>query len=146
MAKALKLTALEAVDPRVRMKEVRAEIKMFVEGGTNPWGINHVGELYDNPEDMARAMIALHDLLDARTQKHNKASVHVAELLDDNDRLNDILFNCQNENSVLKQALSDAVFLDKINVEEIRSLKAKVASQDAQLQSVMATLKIAMGA
>ena len=45
-AMAVKAMAPE-VDPRARMKEVRADIKIFVEGD-NPWGINHVGEMYDN--------------------------------------------------------------------------------------------------
>ena len=84
MTKAKQLTLAAAntdVDPRVRMKEVREEVKMFVNGGGNPWGIAHLGELYTDEADRTRLIIALQDLYDDRASRHNAASAHVADLI-----------------------------------------------------------------
>ncbi len=139
------------VDPRVRMKEVRAEIKMFVEGGGNPWGINHVGEIYSDPADMRRAMIALHDMLDVKTQKHNKASNHVAELLQDLDDQNQTIFDLQNQVATDNTIID---FLDKAG-EELRvhydeqvkqneKLKEDLMIQDKKLEAALLTLHTVM--
>ena len=83
--KSLELTAqARQVDPRERMKEIRAEVKMYIEGGSNPWGISHLGELYSNQsesDDRTRMIIALQDMLEDERRRHNKATNHVAELV-----------------------------------------------------------------
>lgn len=146
MAKALQLATIEETtkDPRERMKEVRSDVRMFVEGGTNPWGINHIGEMYTDPKDMARAMIALHDMLDDRTQRHNKASKHVADLLADNDRISQGYFESMNmvdflnnAGEVLRQHYDE---LDKEN----KVLKENAAIQDRKLEAALITISTIM--
>lgn len=141
------------VDPRVRMKEVRAEVRMFVEGKAgNPWGINHIGELYaDNSDDQARAMIALHDMLDVRAQKHNKASNHVAELLQDLDAQNQTIFDLQNQ---ISSDTSIINFLDNAGqelrvryeeqVKQTQKLKEDLMIQGKKLEAALLTIHTVM--
>ena len=89
-------TALAAVaatvDPRVRMKEVRQELNMFVDQKANPWGISHLGELYDDKADKTRLIIALQDKLETSDKKHRKATGHIVALLADVDSLTKQVF------------------------------------------------------
>lgn len=59
---------------RQRMLEVRTEVRQFVEKGHNPYGLNHLGELPQTPEDATRVIIALQDMLDDSRARHAKAT------------------------------------------------------------------------
>jgi len=72
--------AVTGVDPRVRMKEIRAEVKAFLKGDT--LGLAHLGDLPSNMEDGRRVIIATQDLLDIEREKHRKATLHICELVD----------------------------------------------------------------
>ena len=67
------------VDPRARMKEVRAEVKAFLKGDT--LGLAHLGDLPNNMEDARRVIIATQDLLEIERDKHRKATLHICELV-----------------------------------------------------------------
>ena len=68
------------VDPRVRMKEIRAEVKAYLKG-ENPNGLLHMGELPDNLEDARRVIVAVQDLMEIEREKHRKATTHICELV-----------------------------------------------------------------
>jgi hypothetical protein len=67
------------VDPRARMKEIRAEVKAYLKGDI--LGLAHLGDLPNNMEDARRVIIATQDLLEIEHDKHLKATNHVAELV-----------------------------------------------------------------
>lgn len=67
------------VDPRARMKEIRAEVKAFLKGDT--LGLAHLGDLPNNMEDARRVIIATQDLLEIERDKHRKATLHICELI-----------------------------------------------------------------
>lgn len=69
-------------DPRVRMKEVRADVRAFVEGKAPEWmqDMPHLGEYPKNMEDAKRTIIALQDMLERSTERHQKASDHILNL------------------------------------------------------------------
>ena len=68
------------VDPRVRMKEIRAEVNAYLKG-ENPNGLLHMGELPDNLEDARRVIVAVQDLMEIEREKHRKATTHICELV-----------------------------------------------------------------
>lgn len=68
------------VDPRVRMKEIRAYVKNYI-GGSNPDGLAHLGEYPKNMDDAVRMIIALQDQLENTMGRHKKASDHVHNLM-----------------------------------------------------------------
>lgn len=100
------------VDPRERMKEIRAEVKTYVDGA-NPGGLEHLGELPENMEDAVRVIIALQDLLEKSMVRHKKASDNILEL----------------RHFMEQEALNNLKLFSKIMVdrskdkEEIKSLK-----------------------
>ena len=71
--------ATTGVDPRARMKEIRAEVKAFLKGDT--LGLAHLGDLPNNMEDARRVIIATQDLLEVERDKHRKATLHICELV-----------------------------------------------------------------
>lgn len=68
------------VDPRVRMKEIRAEVNAYLKG-QNPNGLLHMGELPDNLGDARRVIVAVQDLMEIEREKHRKATTHICELV-----------------------------------------------------------------
>ena len=73
------LTLSPQVDPHVRMKEIRAEVKAFLKGDT--LDLAHLGDLPSNMEDARRVIIATQDLLEIERDKHRKATLHICELV-----------------------------------------------------------------
>ena len=78
------------VDPRVAMKEVRAEVKLYVEGKSNPHGLNNLGELPLDMDHARRIIIALQDMLDDQINRHARASDHIAGMMAVADTVDDI--------------------------------------------------------
>ena len=70
--------AVTGVDPRARMKEIRAEVAAFLKGNT--LGLAHLGDLPNTMEDARRVIIATQDLLEIEREKHRKATNHICEL------------------------------------------------------------------
>ena len=145
MDKATQLAfAPETVDPRERMKEVRADVRLFVENGDNPWGINHIGEMYTDPKDMVRGMIALHDMLDIRIQRHNKASNHVADLLATQDVLGATICELNATNAFLNNAGEQLRDLYEAVVKENQKLKEDLHIKDRKLEAALITISTIM--
>lgn len=81
-----------SVDPRVRMKEIRADVAMF-NAGSNPWGISHLGELPENFDDARRVIVAVQDLFEDARNRHRKATTHICELVHMLDHASDEIDN-----------------------------------------------------
>lgn len=75
-----------SVDPRDRMKEIRAEVKAFLKGDT--LGLAHLGDLPNTMDDARRVIIATQDLLEIERDKHRKATLHISELVAIFDEMN----------------------------------------------------------
>lgn len=85
MAKTAQATALTlTVDPRVRMKEIRAQVANHLKGKAVSEDLGHLKYLSDLPENMddaRRVITALHDLVEKEREKHRKASDHICEMV-----------------------------------------------------------------
>ena len=79
--------AVTDVDPRARMKEIRAEVKAFLKGDT--LGLAHLGDLPSNMEDARRVIISTQDLLEIERNKHRKATLRICELVAILDGMNE---------------------------------------------------------
>ena len=79
--------SVTGVDPRARMKEIRAEVKAFLKGDT--LGLAHLGDLPNNMENARRVIIATQDLLEIERDKHRKATLRICELVAILDRMNE---------------------------------------------------------
>lgn len=110
------VTTSPQVDPRVRMKEIRAEVAMYLKGDSNPAGISHLGELPDNMEDARRVIVALQDLFEKEKTKHRKATDHVCELV----HLLDFMADYQN----------DLVQLLTMQQQQISNLELRLQSEE----------------
>lgn len=152
------------VDPRVRMKEVRAEVKMYANKTANPLGINNLGDLPTNMADARRVIIALQDMLEDSKQRHNKASDHVLELKTVIEKS-----AVQSFDTGLRHSIKYAEYITKqkllnIEIEELKVEKDRLdkgwaaanernlyANQDImalrkKLDAAMTTLKTSLGA
>ena len=72
------------VDPRIRMKEVRAMVANHMNGkavNKDLGHLAHLGDLPDNMEDARRVIIALQDLLENERVKHRKATQHICSMV-----------------------------------------------------------------
>lgn len=67
------------VDPRIRMLEVRADVKTRLKSD-NFGGVLHLGLVPKNLSDARRYIVALQDLLEDSTGRHDLATAHVEEL------------------------------------------------------------------
>jgi len=118
------LTTLQPqVDPRIRMKEIRNEVSLYLKGGTNPWGINNLGELPENMDDARRVIIAIQDLFEKEKSKHDKATLLIC-------RLNNTL-NYTNE--VVDEMM---VMVEERNARIIKN-RDDVLKQEHQIHSLM---------
>lgn len=147
--------------PREAMKEVRADVKVYVDGA-NPLGLYHLGDYPTDMETARRTIIALQDLLERSMERHEKASDHVHELIQTQEQMTG---RHQNEIRMKQMTLYRSVFKTQHLVNTIRardeSLSEMVQELDetrndlhdayqqiSELQSnqgaVMQTLRIAM--
>lgn len=72
------------VDPRVRMKEIRAMVLNHVNGKAVNEDLGHLSHLGDLPDTMAdarRVIVAIQDLHDNERIRHRKATQHICSLV-----------------------------------------------------------------
>lgn len=154
-AKTAEGTALAAVtatvDPRVRMKEVRQDLNMFVDQKANPWGINHLGEMYKDEADKTRLIIALQDKLETSDKKHRKATGHIVALLADVDSLTKQVFSLNMQAFVLQAQYHQAFTMGQgVNEERNKLLKEngellnEIGRLKAKLVATMHTLSLSI--
>lgn len=129
-----------SVDPRARMKEIRAKVKAFLKGDT--LGLAHLGDLPSNMEDARRVIIATQDLLEVERDKHRKATLHICELVQTLDYMS------QNEHDamVMISARDREVYqlnqLNDMNRQEITALRHEVDHMRQQRDAVLTTMKL----
>ena len=129
-----------SVDPRARMKEIRADVKTFLKGDT--FGLAHLGDLPNNMEDARRVIIATQDLLEIERDKHRKATTHICELVQILDSMS------QNEHDAMAMisARDREVYqlnqLNDLNRQEITALHREVDHMRQQRDAVLTTMKL----
>lgn len=72
------------VDPRVRMKEIRAMVQNHVNGkavNEDLGHLAHLGDLPDNMADARRVIVAVQDLHEDERTRHRKATQHICSLV-----------------------------------------------------------------
>ena len=128
------------VDPRVRMKEIRAEVKAFLKGDT--LGLAHLGDLPNNMEDARRVIIAVQDLHEIEREKHRKATLNICELV---ATLNGM---SQNEHDAMvmisqyNREIHQLHQLNNLNQQEITALRREVQHVRQQRDAVLTTMKL----
>lgn len=121
---------------RQRMQEVRTEVRQFVEKGSNPYGLNHLGELPTTFEDARRIIIALQDMLDTSRARHIKATKAMQATISlsaaDTQTQNTVINN-QHIEIVRRGELLNNI---KAHSEELAKsmLKAEAAKQESNMQ------------
>ena len=132
--------AITNVDPRIRMKEIRAKVKTFLKGNT--FGLNHLGDMADNMADARRVIIALQDLLETKDKKHRKATLHVCDLVDILDGMketqHELVFMVEQRNHEIYE-------LDHMNnmlQQENAALRREVDYMRQQRDAVLTTMKL----
>lgn len=148
--------------PREAMKEVRADVKAYVDGA-NPLGLDHLGDYPADMETARRTIIALQDLLERSMERHEKASDHVHELIQTQDQMvsrrhieNTMIQMVQSSNEATLHRLmavvkerDEMLSAMKQELDETRDDLHDAYQQISELQSnqgaVMQTLHIAMG-
>lgn len=156
MAKSNNHKEATAVDPRQRMKEVRADMKMYMEQKSNPDGLNHLGEYPENWDDAVRTIIALQDMLEDSMDRHAKATKRIAAMVDQIDILEgQLAFNDFTDtiemigqklyqNKAQKEAQYQAEYISQIEA-YANEHKAKSEDLSIRLDAALTTLQTVMG-
>ena len=132
--------AVTGVDPRARMKEIRAEVKAFLKGDT--LGLAHLGDLPNTMEDARRVIIATQDLLDIERDKHHKATLHICELV---SILNGMQQNELDAMTMISQRDREIYQLHKVNRlqdHEITTTRREAQTMRQQRDAVLTTMQL----
>jgi hypothetical protein len=128
------------VDPRARMKEIRAEVKAFLKGDT--LGLVHLGDLPDNMEDARRVIIATQDLLEIGREKHRKATTHICELVHLNNEVaaynGDMMVTIMNLGREIEQLRQ----LNARHEQEIVATRRETQTMRQQRDAVLTTMRL----
>ena len=128
--------AATGVDPRARMKEIRAEVSAFLKGNT--LGLAHLGDLPNNMEDARRVIIATQDLLEIERDKHRKATLHICGLVS-------ILEEVGETMTMVSQRDRDIYQLQQLNdlsQQESTALRREAQHMRQQRDAVLTTMKL----
>ena len=135
--------AVTGVDPRARMKEIRAEVAAFLKGNT--LGLAHLGDLPNTMEDARRVIIATQDLLEIERDKHRKATLHICELvaiLDGMSETQQELMTMVNQRDREIYQLQQIV---RLYEQEIKASRHEAQTQRQERDAVLTTLKLLNG-
>lgn len=124
------------IDPKLRMQQIRQEVNDYLSGKHgNPWGISHLGELPETMDDARRVIVALQDLLDAKTKRHQKASDHIRDLQHDFQLIEE--YQEEMADAAVEHAI--AVGQKMAEMESILQIKEKQLEQVNKYRIEMAT-------
>ena len=129
-----------SVDPRARMKEIRAEVKAFLKGDT--LGLAHLGDLPSNMEDARRVIIATQDLLEIERDKHRKATLHICELVQILNSMSQNEFDAMQMISACDREVYQLNELNELNRQEITALRREIEHMRQQRDAVLTTMKL----
>mgnify|MGYP000709359707 CR=1 FL=1 len=132
--------AVTGVDPRARMKEIRAEVKAFLKGDT--LGLAHLGDLPNTMEDARRVIIATQDLLEIERDKHRKATLHICELVAILDGMSETQ---QELMTMVNQRDREIYQLQQLNArheQEIATTRREAQNMRQQRDAVLTTMRL----
>ena len=132
--------AVTGVDPRARMKEIRAEVKAFLKGNT--LGLAHLGALPNNMEDARRVIIATQDLLEIERDKHRKATLHICELVAILEGMSQNELDDMNIISARDREIYQLQQLNNLNRQEITATRREVETMRHQRDAVLTTMRL----
>lgn len=135
--------AVTDVDPRARMKEIRAKVKAFLKGDT--LGLAHLGDLPNTMEDARRVIIATQDLLEIERDKHRKATTHICELVHLYDEVSG--YNEEMMNTIMNQG-REIMHLQQLNghhEQEIAATRRDAQVKRQERDAVLTTMKLMNG-
>lgn len=137
--------AVTSVDPRARMKEIRAMVANHMKGkavSDDLGHLSHLGDLPDNMADARRVIIAVQDLHEIEREKHRKATAHICELV---QILNSMSQN-ESDAMVMMSARDREIYemnrLNDMNQQEIAALRREVDHMRQQRDAVLTTMKL----
>ena len=131
------------VDPRVRMKEIRAKVKAFLKGDT--LGLAHLGDLPNNMEDARRVIIATQDLLEIERDKHRKATLHVCELVAILDGMNETQQELMTMVNQRDREIGQLRQLNGLHEQEIAATRRDAQVKRQERDAVLTTMKLMNG-
>ena len=134
------VVATTGVDPRARMKEIRAEVKAFLKGDT--LGLAHLGDLPNNMEDARRVIIATQDLLEIERDKHRKATLHICELVSILNGMNQNELDAMTMISQRDCQIHELQQLTAHYEQEILTLRREVQHMRQQRDAVLTTMQL----
>ena len=132
--------AVTGVDPRARMKEIRADVKAFLKGDT--LGLAHLGDLPNNMEDARRVIISTQDLLEIERDKHRKATLHICELVAILEGMSQNELDAMVMISQYDREIHQLHQLNNLNQQEITALRREVQHVRQQRDAVLTTMKL----
>lgn len=132
--------AVTGVDPRARMKEIRAEVKAFLKGDT--LGLAHLGDLPNNMEDARRVIIATQDLLEIERDKHRKATLHICELVAILEEMSQNELDAMAMIGQRDRQIHELQQLNGHHEQEIIATRHEVQTMRQQRDAVLTTMKL----
>lgn len=132
--------AVTGVDPRARMKEIRAEVKAFLRDNTS--GLAHLGDLPSNMEDARRVIIATQDLLETECDKHRKATLHICELVFILDGMSETQQELMTMVNQRDREIHQLHRLNRLQDHEITTTRREAQIMRQQRDAVLATMQL----
>ena len=139
---------IPTVDPRVRMKEIRAMVSNHLKGKAVSEDLGflaHLGDLPDNMADARRVIIAVQDEVEKARERHRKATAHITELV----HLLDLMTEFHDELHAVIEYNEDQIrdLVQRVKEEADYSRKASRAAQQAHYErdAVLTTMKLLNG-
>ena len=132
--------AVTSVDPRARMKEIRAEVSAFLKGNT--LGLAHLGDLPNNMEDARRVIIATQDLLEIERDKHRKATLHICELVSILEGMGETQQELMTMVSQRDRDIYQLQQLNDLSQQESTALRREAQHMRQQRDAVLTTMKL----
>ena len=135
--------AVTGVDPRARMKEIRAEVKAFLKGDT--LGLAHLGDLPNTMEDARRVIIATQDLLEIERDKHRKATLHICELVAFLDGMSETQQELMTMVNQRDREIGQLRQLNGLHEQEINATRRDAQLKRQERDAVLTTMKLLNG-
>lgn len=132
--------AVTDVDPRARMKEIRADVKAFLKGDT--LGLAHLGDLPNNMEDARRVIISVQDLHEIEREKHRKATMHICEMVNILDGMEETQQDLMTMVNQREHDIYQLQRLNSLNQQEIATLRREVQTMRQQRDAVLTTMQL----
>ena len=132
--------AVTSVDPRARMKEIRAEVKAFLKGDT--LGLAHLADLPNNMEDARRVIIAVQDLYEIEREKHRKATLNICELVAILDGMNQNELDAMAMIDQRDRQIHELQQLNGYHEQEIVATRREAQHMRQQRDAVLTTMKL----